>query len=70
VGSISPTDSSGEFDVPQLLNIYQSAPYLHDGKAATLEEIWTRYNPDDTHGITADFSKSDLNDLMEYLKTL
>ncbi|MBI4584606.1 MAG: beta-propeller fold lactonase family protein [Planctomycetes bacterium] len=70
VGSISPADSSGEFDTPQLRNIYQSAPYLHDGKAATLEEIWTRFNPDDTHGVTVDFSKSDLNDLIEYLKTL
>ena len=70
VGSMSPTDRSGEIDTPQLLNVYQSAPYLHDGKAATLEEIWTRFNPDDTHGITIDFSKSDLNDLIEYLKTL
>lgn len=70
IGSVSPTDDHAEFDTPQLLNIYQSAPYLHDGKAATLEEIWTRFNPDDTHGITSDFSKSDLNDLIEYLKTL
>ncbi len=70
VGSMSPADRSGEIDTPQLLNVYQSAPYLHDGKAATLEEIWTRFNPDDTHGITIDFSKSDLNDLIEYLKTL
>lgn len=70
VGTRSPSDTSGEIDTPQLLNIYQSAPYLHDGKAATLEEIWTRYNPDDAHGITVDLSKSDLNDLIEYLKTL
>ncbi|MBI4602040.1 MAG: SMP-30/gluconolactonase/LRE family protein [Planctomycetes bacterium] len=70
VGSASPGDHSVEFDTPHLLNIYQSAPYLHDGKAATLEEIWTRFNPRDTHGITVDFSKSDLNDLIEYLKTL
>ncbi len=70
IGSSSPTDDHKEFDTPQLLNVYQSAPYLHDGKAATLEEIWTRFNPYDTHGITIDLSKSDLNDLIEYLKTL
>jgi len=24
---------------------YESAPYLHDGRAARLEEVFTRYNP-------------------------
>jgi YVTN family beta-propeller protein len=70
VGSSSPTDDNKEFDTPQLLNVYQSAPYLHDGKAMTLEEIWTRFNARDTHGISVDLSKADLNDLIEYLKTL
>jgi YVTN family beta-propeller protein len=70
VGSASPTDTVKEFDAPQLNNIYLSAPYLHDGKAATLEEIWTRFNPYDTHGFTSDMTKRDLNDLIEYLKTL
>jgi YVTN family beta-propeller protein len=70
VGSASPTDSITEFDTPHLLNIYNSAPYLHDGKARTLEEIWTVFNADDTHGVTRDMSQKDLNDLIEYLKTL
>ena len=34
-------------DVPHLNNIYDSAPYLHNGIADTLEEIWTRFNPND-----------------------
>jgi YVTN family beta-propeller protein len=70
VGSASPTDTITAFDTPHLLNIYNSAPYLHDGKARTLEEIWTIYNPDDTHGVTRDMSQKDLNDLIEYLKSL
>ncbi len=70
VGSASSVDNEREFDVPQLTNVYQSPPYLHDGRAATLEELWTRLNPYDTHGISSDLSKSDLNDLIEYLKTL
>jgi YVTN family beta-propeller protein len=63
-------DQQGEFDVPHLNNIYDSAPYLHNGIAHTLEEIWTRYNPDDEHGVTNDMTKDQLNDLIEYLKTL
>ena len=63
-------DHESEFDVPHLNNIYDSAPYLHNGIAETLEEIWTRYNPTDQHGVTNDMTKDQLNDLMEYLKTL
>lgn len=70
VGSASSTDGIREFDTPQLNNIYESAPYLHDGKALTLEAIWTKYSPDDTHGVTSDLGKVGLNDLVEYLKTL
>ena len=32
--------------------------------------VWTRFNPDDKHGVTNDMTKDQLNDLIEYLKTL
>jgi YVTN family beta-propeller protein len=70
VGTRSRLDTQGNFDVPHLTNIYESAPYMHDGRAETLEEIWTRYNPEDAHGVTNDMTKSQLNDLIEYLKRL
>ncbi len=70
VGTKSATDSGPEFDTAHLTNIFESAPYLHDGRAATLEEIWTKYNPEDRHGISSDWTKQQLNDLVEYLKNL
>jgi YVTN family beta-propeller protein len=70
VGTKLTLDTSGLFDVPHLNNIYDSAPYLHNGIAETLEEIWTKFNPYDTHGVTNDMTKDQLNDLIEYLKTL
>jgi YVTN family beta-propeller protein len=70
VGTQQLSDRQGKFDVPHLNNIYDSAPYLHNGMAATLEEIWTVYNPNDRHGVTNDMTKDQLNDLIEYLKTL
>jgi cytochrome c peroxidase len=70
VGTKQPSDLAGVFDVPHLNNIYDSAPYLHNGMAPTLEEIWTRFNPYDEHGATNDMTKDQLNDLIEYLKTL
>ncbi len=70
VGSGKPTDRSPLIDVPQLPNVVNSAPYLHDGSARSLEEIWTVFNPKDTHGVTNDLTKDELNDLIEYLRTL
>jgi YVTN family beta-propeller protein len=70
VGTGRSTDRSPVIDVPQLSNVAYSAPYLHDGSAKSLEEIWTIYNPKDTHGVTNDLTKDELNDLIEYLKTL
>jgi YVTN family beta-propeller protein len=70
VGTKMSFDRTGTFDVPHLNNIYDSAPYLHNGMAATLEEIWTVYNADDRHGVTNDMTKDQLNDLVEFLKTL
>ncbi len=70
VGSGKLTDRSPVIDVPQLPNVAYSAPYLHDGSARSLEEIWTVFNPKDTHGVTNDLTKDELNDLVEYLKTL
>ena len=70
VGSGKWSDRSPIVDVPQLTNIALTAPYLHDGSAHSLEEIWTVFNPKDTHGVTNDLVKDELNDLIEYLKTL
>jgi YVTN family beta-propeller protein len=70
VGSGKPTDRSPLVDVPQLTNVALTGPYLHDGSARTLEEIWTVFNPKDTHGVTNDLVKDELNDLIEFLKTL
>jgi YVTN family beta-propeller protein len=70
VGTGRSTDRSPVIDVPQLPNVAYSAPYLHDGSARSLEEIWTLFNPKDTHGVTNDLTKDELNDLIEYLKTL
>ena len=70
VGTKSYLDTDGAFDVPELNNIYEAPPYLHDGRADTLEEIWTRYNPKDQHGYVNDMTKDQLNDLIEYLRSL
>jgi cytochrome c peroxidase len=70
VQTLAVTDDSIMFDTPRLNDVYASAPYLHDGRAATLEEIWTKYGRTDKHGRVNDLSKIQLNDLVDYLKSL
>jgi cytochrome c peroxidase len=70
VSTLAVSDDSILFDTPHLNNIYASAPYLHDGRAATLEEIWTIYGEDDKHGYVNDMTKMQLNDLIDYLKSI
>lgn len=69
VGTIKDNDSPTLFDAPNLNNVYESAPYLHDGSAATLEEIWTKFNDHDKHGFANDMTKNQLNDMVEYMKS-
>jgi YVTN family beta-propeller protein len=69
VGTRKPNDNTGMLKSAPLTNVALTAPYLHDGSARSLEEIWTVYNPADKHGRTNDLTKDELNDLIEYLKT-
>ena len=70
VGTTRTTDNSEMLDVPHLTNDAYSAPYLHDGSARTLEELWTVFNPNDAHGVTSDLGPDEIHDLVEYLKSL
>ena len=69
-GTAKESDIVKKFDSPKLNNVYESAPYLHDGSAASLEEIWTKHNDHDQHGVANDLTKNQLNDLIEFLKSL
>ncbi len=70
VGTLAASDDSILFDTPHLNNIIYSPPYLHDGRAASLEEIWTIYGKTEQHGSVNDLTKIQLNELIEYLKSL
>ncbi|MCP5094985.1 MAG: PKD domain-containing protein, partial [Chloroflexi bacterium] len=55
------------FDTPTLRNLWQTAPYLHDGSAPTLDEVLTTRNPDDLHGETAVLTQTERDQLVAYL---
>ena len=66
-GADKPSDL---FYSPMLLELWRTAPYLHDGSAATLRDVITTKNAGDRHGRTSQLTSQEIDDLMEYLLAL
>ena len=58
------------YDIPSLIEVWRTAPYLHSGDALTLRETITDFNFMQKRGNTKDLSDQELDDLIEYLKSL
>ena len=54
------------WDTPTLVEVWRTAPYLFDGRAATLEEVFTQHK----HGINGKISRKDAEALTEYVNSL
>ena len=59
-------DERDDFDTPTLIECWRTAPYLHDGRYATMREVFT----DGSHGLSTPLSEQDLTDLVEYVESL
>ena len=75
VHDVGTGDGPGEalgaaFDTPSLLELWDSAPYLHDGSAPTLRDVLTTKNPDDQHGQTSQLSEEEIQDVIAFLLSL
>jgi cytochrome c peroxidase len=55
------------FDTPSLRELWMTAPYLHDGRSATLRDVLTAFNPEDRHGRTSNLSEPALAALEAFL---
>jgi len=70
----------GKFRVPTLRNIELTAPYMHDGRFATLEDVVNHYNSGGNGTATVDplirvgvglgMTPQEVSDLVEFLKTM
>ncbi|MGQ9771087.1 MAG: cytochrome c peroxidase [Thermogutta sp.] len=63
-------DRQDEFDTPTLIEIWRTAPYLHDGHYLTLEELFREGQHGQTVGDVAGLSDAELSDLCEFLRSL
>lgn len=70
-GGDDPSEKNGpKYDTPTLLGVYRTAPYLHHGKAKTLADVLTTCNKNDKHGKTSHLKANEIDDLVEFLKSL
>jgi cytochrome c peroxidase len=67
LGMAKGVDAGRSFDTPTLVEIWRTAPYLYDGRAATMQEVLTTHNKDDRHGDTSGLTEKELEDLNEYI---
>ena len=80
----APRGTLGDYVTPVLNDVWNTAPYLHDGSAHTLLDVVRPCdsttddctaadhgrNIDGQHGVTAMLTPSQLNDLVAFIKTL
>ncbi len=58
------------FDTPTLCEVWRTAPYLYDGRARTIFDMFKKFNPNDKHGKTSHLTDDELRDLEAYVLTL
>jgi cytochrome c peroxidase len=66
-GALLPERRGSQYDTPQLRWLWLSAPYFHDGSAATLRDVFER---EGAHQLIYVVSPQDIDALVAYLLTL
>lgn len=68
-GNSADVGSGGRFQVPSLRGVAWRAPYLHNGCAGTLREVFTRCGGA-AHGTTSHLTDGQIDDLITYVESL
>ncbi|NWK54725.1 c-type cytochrome [Verrucomicrobiaceae bacterium N1E253] len=66
VGTGTGSETGKAFDVPSLVELWRSAPYLYDGRAATVRDVMDTHG----HGNTDGLSQEEIDELVTYLLSL
>jgi len=70
VGTGTGREKGLKFDTPILVEVWRTGPFLYDGRAATMEEVFTKFNDKDQHGATSKLNPAQIKDLVEYVLSL
>jgi CxxC motif-containing protein (DUF1111 family) len=67
MGTGTGVDAGKGFYTPTLIETWRNAPYLHDGRAATLRDLFTSPAGQKGHGRTSSLTEKEKDDLIEYV---
>lgn len=70
VGVTSPNEPNARYDTPSLVEAYRTAPYYHDGRAATMRDALTKHDTEGLHGNLSKLTPSEIDDLIAYVLSL
>ncbi len=60
------TDHQNSWDTPTLVESWRTGPYLHDGRCATMKEVFTKEN----HGLDKALTEKQVDQLVSYVLSL
>jgi cytochrome c peroxidase len=63
---VSAYETRGKFDTPTLVEVWRTAPYLHDGRYVEMKDVFTKGK----HGNVGKLSDEEIDDLVEYVLSL
>jgi len=66
MGRVGDFDRQNTWDSPTLVESWRTGPYLHDGRSATMMEVFSR----EKHGLEIELSQTELKQLVEYVLSL
>lgn len=66
MGTPGKGDRQNVWDTPTLIEVWRTGPYLHDGRSATMKDVFKK----ESHGIEGKLSEEDLDCLTEYILSL
>jgi cytochrome c peroxidase len=70
VGTTRGVDEGKPVDTPSLIEVWRTAPYLHDGRAATIRDVLTSEEHAAIFSRTERLSEEELSDLEAFILSL
>jgi cytochrome c peroxidase len=58
------------FDTPSLVELWRTAPYMHDGRYMTINDVVTRGEMNSAHNVSSQLSMKEIEDLVSYLLSI
>ena len=70
VGTRSPFGYTDRFDTPTLVEVWRTAPYLHNGRYVTIKELIAEAKHGNIRGCIDELSEQEIDDLVEFVLSL